>query len=101
MSTSLHLPARILKVYIKASSGFSHLFHPYGLNNTLLSQGYVLETAPGTGNTWKNMHSKDRGGEGASDCLGPAHGSTGGHVLVMTSSSSIMVAVGSVEDSIA
>lgn len=49
MSTSLHLPARILKVYIKALSGFSHFFRPYGLNNTLLSQGYVLETAPGAG----------------------------------------------------
>lgn len=52
-------------------------------------------------NTWKNIHSKHRGGGGASDCLGPAHGSTGGHILSMAFSSSIVVAVGSVEDSIA
>ena len=42
-STSLHLLARILKVYIEALIGFSHIHNPHGLNNTLLSQGCVLE----------------------------------------------------------
>lgn len=31
---SSHLPARILKVYRKALTGFSHVHHPDGLNNT-------------------------------------------------------------------
>ena len=42
MSSSQHLPARILKVYRENSPGFSHMYHPSGLNNTLLSQGRVL-----------------------------------------------------------
>lgn len=36
---------RILEVYIKALTGFSHIFHADGLNNTLVSQGCVLEAA--------------------------------------------------------
>lgn len=47
-SRSLHMPVRILKVYIKAFIGFSHVFSPDSLN-ILLSQGYVLETAPSVG----------------------------------------------------
>ena len=41
-SRSLHLPTRILKVFIEALMGFSHVLHPDGLNNTLLFQGCVL-----------------------------------------------------------
>ena len=33
------------------------------------------------------VHFKDR--EGASDCLGPAHGSMGGHILFMVSSNTV------------
>ena len=43
MSRSLHLPVEILKVWVEALMGFSHLSHPRGLNNTLLTQGHVLE----------------------------------------------------------
>lgn len=43
MSSSQHLPARILKVYREDLTGFSHMYHPSGLNNTLLSQGCVLQ----------------------------------------------------------
>lgn len=43
------LPASpgIWKLYIEFSMGFSHMFHPKGLNSPLLSQGY--ETAPSVG----------------------------------------------------
>lgn len=36
-SRSLHVPARILRVYIEALMGFSHVFGPDGLNNTAFS----------------------------------------------------------------
>lgn len=41
----MHPPLEILKVYIKALTGFSHLYNSDGVNNTLLYQGYALETA--------------------------------------------------------
>ena len=41
---SPYSPVRIFKVCIEALSGFSHVFGSHGLNNTLLFQGYVLET---------------------------------------------------------
>lgn len=41
---SLHLLARILKVYTEALTEFSHIYCPDILNNLLLSQGSVLET---------------------------------------------------------
>ena len=40
-----HPPVRVLKVCIKVLTKFGHLLSPDGLNNTFLSQGYVLETA--------------------------------------------------------
>ena len=60
-STSLHLLAGILKVFIAASTGFSQEYHPDGLNNTLLSQGCILENGSHCGNGEQNVHSKDRG----------------------------------------
>ena len=42
-SRSLHQLARILNVYIKAISEFSHVYSTDGFNNTLLSQGCILE----------------------------------------------------------
>ena len=51
-SRSLHLPARILKVYTEALTGFSHIYHPDDLNSTVLSQGCILETAPTMGRTY-------------------------------------------------
>ena len=44
-SRSLDLPTKILKVYTEALMGFSHVFSPDGLNNTLLSHGSVLESS--------------------------------------------------------
>lgn len=46
---SLHPSARILNLHIESLQGLSHAFSPDGLNNTLLSQGSVLETAPSVG----------------------------------------------------
>ena len=85
-------PPRILKVYLESLTGFSHVYCPDGLNNTLLSQGciFVLEMTPvmqmvgrtyipRMGEVW---------GWGAFDCLGPALRSTCSHVLSTTSSNS-------------
>ena len=49
MSRSPYLPARILEVYIEALTGFSHVYCPDGLSNTILSQGYLLVIAPTVG----------------------------------------------------
>lgn len=79
-SWSLHLPARILKVFI-AFPGFRHVFSSDGLNSILLSQGtslkpflvgkwWVEHTFQGLGREWR-----------ASYCLGTAWGSFSGHIL--------------------
>lgn len=36
-------PAKLLQIYIEALIGFGHAFSPDGFNDTLLSQGRVLE----------------------------------------------------------
>lgn len=43
---SPHLPARILQVYIEDLIGFHNIFNSDGLNNTLLSQGYMHHMTP-------------------------------------------------------
>ena len=61
MSSSLNLPNRILKVYIEDLMGFfHHIFGPDDLNNTLLSRGCILETAPTVG-TVGRMYMLSRG----------------------------------------
>lgn len=42
-------PPEKLKVYIKPLTAFSHIAHPDGLRNTLLSQGCLFETVPSVG----------------------------------------------------
>lgn len=49
MSRSPHPPAKILKDYLEAFTKFDHVFSPDTLNDPLLSQGYILETAPSVG----------------------------------------------------
>ena len=39
-SGSLHLPTGILIVYVEALNRFRHIYHPDGLDDTLLSQSY-------------------------------------------------------------
>lgn len=63
-SSSPHLPARILKVYVEALTRFSHIFSLDGFNSTLLSQGYVLGNGSGCGNSVPNILFKDNGGRG-------------------------------------
>lgn len=63
-------PNRIIKVYIEALAGFSYVYCPGGLNNTLLSQGCVLDKAPTVGMVGR-MHMLRT--EGAAGCPGPAH----------------------------
>ena len=57
-----YLSARILKVYGKALTGFSHVYCPDVLNNTLLSSGCDLENGSHCGNGEQNVNSKDVGG---------------------------------------
>ena len=80
MSRSPHPPTRILK--IMSLSGFRHIFSPDELKNTLLSQGYVLQTATSMGIVG-GTHVSRTGG--SSDCLGPADRSTCGHILSVNS----------------
>lgn len=49
MNKSLHLPLRILKDYRGALTAFGYIFRADGLNNTSLSEGHVLGTAPTVG----------------------------------------------------
>ena len=49
MSRSPPLTTRILKVYIEALMGFSHMYYPDGCSNTLVSQGSVLGAASSAG----------------------------------------------------
>lgn len=59
MSRSLHLPTRILWVYIEALTGFSNIYHPDDLNTT----SYLKATsfaASGSREGKQNAQSKDR-----------------------------------------
>lgn len=56
MSGTLHPSTGILKVYAEDLTGFSHIHHPDGLDNALLSQGFILEASSsvGSGLGWGN-----------------------------------------------
>ena len=85
MSRSPHPSIRILKVYVEALTGFSHVFSPDGLNKTVLSQELSLKCLR-LWESWVGCTFQEQGrGWGTSDCLGSALGSAGGHVLLMTS----------------
>ena len=89
MSKSLHLPTRILKVYIEALTGFSHLFSPDGLINTSLSQGCITETDPKVEMVSKTYIPRTgKWVRGHSNCLGPAGMLTCGLTLSMNFCSS-------------
>ena len=76
--------ATVLKVYIEALVGFSHIYRPDGLNNTLLFQGYVFETGSYCGNSGQNVHSKD-GKEMRSFQLPTSSSLVQGQLVVMSS----------------
>lgn len=76
------LPARTLKIYTEALTGFSHLFSLDGLNNTLFSPGFILEPLLAmemVGGTSQ----RQRGDKEASHCQGPDL-STSSHIFSMT-----------------
>lgn len=49
MSRFTHPSPKLLKVNIESLTGFIHVYHPDGLNNTILSQGYISEAASSVG----------------------------------------------------
>ena len=61
MSSSPHPPTRILKLYTEILTGFSHVYRPDGLNNTLFCQGSILEQLPLWEQCAEGVHPKDRG----------------------------------------
>ena len=73
-------------VFIEALTGFSHIFCPEDLSNTLLSQGCILENGSHCGNGRQKFIPRTGTGRGAFHCPGPVHRSTGSHVLLLTSS---------------
>ena len=57
--------AKILKTYIEVLPGFSHVFCPDNLTNTVLSQGSNLENGSHLGCDVQNIHSEDGEGVGS------------------------------------
>lgn len=53
----------LLRVYIEALIGFSHIYQPDSLSNTLLSQAVSLKMVLAVGTCGLKVHSKE--GEGA------------------------------------
>lgn len=65
MSSSLHPPATILKVYVEDLTGLSHVHSPEGLNNPLFPQGCMLDkTAPSVGVLGKTYTERTGAGMG-------------------------------------
>lgn len=89
MNRSLHILPSILRVYIEALKGFSHIFSPDGLNNRAHSRGCALEVAPCVGLVGRAHSPRTEwggGGVGAPSCPGPAWGSVSSLAFWMTSS---------------
>lgn len=86
MSRSLYPPTRTLEVYIEALTGLSHVHHPDGLSNTLLSHARVLENGSYGGSSGQNTHSKDSGGVRSLSLPGASSGGQPCHILSITSS---------------
>lgn len=86
---SSHLPAKILKVYIEVLMGFSHIFRPDGLNNTLLSMLHFIKQLP-VWQQWTECIFQGQRREGMSECPGPAPVLTSYHVLSIMPSSKML-----------
>lgn len=74
------LPVRILRVYVEALVRFSRIYCPDGLNITLLSQGYVLETPASMKIVGRHAFQEN----GTFYCLGLVHRSACGQILLIT-----------------
>lgn len=57
MSRSPHRPTRILRVYIEVLIGFNPIFSSGGVNHSLLSQVFILETESHCRNSGQNVYS--------------------------------------------
>lgn len=91
-SGCLYPPSRILSLY-RVFNWFSYIYRPDGLSNTLLSKMLRFEDVSHCENGGQNSNIKNRRGGEESCFLGIACGSTGSHVLSLTSSSMGMVSV--------
>lgn len=84
-SRSPHLSPGILKAYIEALTGFSHISTQ--IATTHCSPRAHLWNGSSYGNGGWNVHPKNRRvGVKPLDCLVPACGSTSSHIFLMTSS---------------
>lgn len=91
VNRSPHRPARILKLYTEVLAGLIHISGLDALNITSPSQDRIHGAASESGDGRWNARFKDSGrGCGASDCWGPAHGPSHGHILLMTSSNTVL-----------
>lgn len=89
-SRSLCPPTRTLRFYVQILTGFSHIYCPDGLNNTLLSLRSPFLKQLLVWERWMECTFQGQGmGWGASNSLGPAHGSTSSHDFSMTSSNTV------------
>ena len=86
MSRSLYPPTSTLEVYIEALTGLSHVHHPDGLSNTLLSHARVLENGSHGGSSGQNTHSTDGGGVGSLSLPGASLRVNRCHIWSITSS---------------
>ena len=77
------LTCQILKVYIEALTGFSHVYCPDGLNITLLSQGCVFGTVLTVGMMGRMYILGIGEGITTSNSPKPVHRLTDGHILSM------------------
>lgn len=73
---------QILKVWIEALTGLSHIYCPDVLNTTSLSQAVSLRQLLGAGKVGRT-HIPRMGSRWASNCWGSAHGSTSSHISTM------------------
>lgn len=80
---------QILKVYKEAPTGLSHVCGARVLHTRSPSQGYTFGAASGSGKATRNPCSRSGRGRGAAECPGPAHSSTGRHILSMTFPSNV------------
>lgn len=75
-SRSPHLPTRILKVYIEALPGFSHIYCPEGLNNILFSSSCSFEMDPAMEMVDRTHNPRTEEGSRVSNFPGPSCRST-------------------------
>ena len=91
ISTEVDLCTLESEKFTETLMGISHVFSPECLNNTLLTQGCVLERYASVG-TVDRTHILRTGEEGRHhSCPGPAGRLTGGHVFSMISSNNVLL----------